>query len=277
MTKSLHILNGDSSRYLIEKSGLDGDHLVWRELLCDGPVEPSVGSDPFWKARYHFFQESLKVDKLQYFDQVIKELVRIEDLSAYDEVTLWFEYDLFCQVNLLACCSYLLSYYKKDISYYLICVGQENDRKELMSLGYYAPEDFPRLFENRVKLSRTDLVFADECWKLFSNGSRRALKAFDFAKNKKFKYLQKAIDQHLENSSKLTQITALEQRILSHIDEAKLSKRALIKRLLEWQQTETVNGFGDLQYERYLDKLAPYYSITNDVYTLNKKGIDALK
>ena len=85
------------------------------------------------------------------------------------------------------------------------------------------------------------------------------------------------MDQHLENSNKVTEITALEQQILRHMDEASLSKRALIKRLLEWQRKETVNGFGDLQYERYLAKLAPYYSVTNDVYTLNKNGINALK
>ncbi len=276
MAKVMHILNGDSSRYLLENSGLDGDHLVWREMLCDGPLEEEVGSDQFWKARYQFYQETLHVDKLDYYDKVIKELVRIEDLSIYDEVVLWFEYDLFCQVNLIACCSYLLTYFKKDISYYLICVGKEKDRQGLMSLGHFTPQDFPELYANKVKLSRSDLLFADRCWKLFSSGSQATIRTFDFAQNKKFRYLKSAMDQFLENSKQVADITNLERQILRHIHEESHTKKGLLRTLLNWQQTATVNGFGDLQYERYIDNLKAYYSVKNDVYTLNQKGLEAL-
>lgn len=277
MTKALHILNGDSSRYLIEKSGLKGDYLVWREMLCEGPLEKEVGNDQFWKTRYQFYQETLKVDKLDYYDRVIKELVLIEDLSSYDEVVLWFEYDLFCQVNLLAACSYLLRYYKKDILYYLICVGEQKESDEMVSLGHFTPQEFPQLYTSKVKLSRSDLLFADTSWKLFAQGAKEQLETFDFSKKKKFKYLKRAIDQHLENSNRRAGLTGLERHILSCIQKEGQNKTKLIRNLLNWQRTATVNGFGDLQYQLYLDKLEPYYNINDEIYTLNQKGLDALK
>ena len=35
----LHILNGDSTRYGFEQTGIEGDIMVWREVLSEGPVE----------------------------------------------------------------------------------------------------------------------------------------------------------------------------------------------------------------------------------------------
>ena len=45
MSNILHILNGDSTAQIMEKSSLEGDVIVWREMLCDGPLQKDVGSD----------------------------------------------------------------------------------------------------------------------------------------------------------------------------------------------------------------------------------------
>ena len=85
------------------------------------------------------------------------------------------------------------------------------------------------------------------------------------------------MDQHLENTNRIAGVTQLERHILQQINKGEHTKKALLKKLLNWQRTETVNGFGDLQYERYLDVLHPFYTITNDIYQLNQKGLAALR
>jgi len=276
MSRSVHILNGDSISYLLEKSGLKGDTIIWREMLCDGPLVKDVGSDDFWMQRYKFFEQKLKVEKLEYYDKTIKELIAIEDLSMYNEVVLWFEYDLFCQINLLALCSYLLKHYKKDISYYLVCVGKEKERIGWQTLGDYSPNEYISLYENKVKISRNDLSYADQCWKLFVDANKENLESFDFNKNRKFQYLDIAIKQYLKNRSKTNGLDQIGRKILQIIDKDTRIESDIIKKLLRWQRNETVNGFGDLQYMTRLKDLNDYYIIKNKTYSLTKKGKEAL-
>ncbi len=114
MANTLHIVNGDSTAKLLSKSSINGDIVVWREMLCEGPVINDVGTDNFWKIRYDFYENELGIKKLDYFDNSIKEIIKLEDLEGYKEVVLWFEYDLFCQVNLMALCFYLINLYNID-------------------------------------------------------------------------------------------------------------------------------------------------------------------
>ena len=39
MNKTLHILNGDSTAESFAKSSLEGDVLIWREMLCEGSLD----------------------------------------------------------------------------------------------------------------------------------------------------------------------------------------------------------------------------------------------
>jgi len=277
MNKTVHILNGDCTAEILKESDLLGDHIVWREMLCEGPLSATVGNDEFWGLRYAYFEEELKVNRLDYYDKVINQLIQIEDLTQYDEVVLWFEYDLFCQVNLMGLCTYLLDYYTKSHTYYLVCVGKEKKSESLLTLGDYSPDEFKKLYEERIKLTRHDLLFSRECWEVYVANDMQKLKKFNFKKNGKFKYFQLAINQHLQRFSKSTGLNQIDSKILETIKIKECTKRDIIKELLIWQKIETVYGFGDLQYDGYLKKLAPFYEIKNDTYYLNDKGENILK
>ena len=271
MAKTLHILNGDSTAQIFKKSGIEGDVLVWHEMLCEGPLAKGVGSDIFWKKRYDFFEENLGVSKLDYYDNTIKNFVKLEDNSRYNNIVLWFEYDLFCQVNLLALCSFLLKYFRKSIHYALVCVGKEKGKEQLKTLSDYSAKAYKMLFENSVKLTKHNLTFADACWQLYVENNKEKLKTFDFNKEKKFGYLQNAINQHLKRFPQKNGRNEIENKILEIINSKSLTPQEIVKKALVWQQKETVYGFGDIQYFLTLKKLAPYYKTANGLLTLNKK------
>ncbi|NOR29154.1 MAG: DUF1835 domain-containing protein [Lutibacter sp.] len=272
MTRTLHVLNGDSTAKILENSKIKGDVIVWRELLCDGPLHTNVGSDEFWTKRYAFFKNELGVERLEYFDKTIKEIVKLEDVSNYNEVILWFEFDLFCQVNLLALCTYLLDKYVKKTNYYLVCVGKENGKDKLQSLADYSPEEYRNLYENKISLSKTSLEYAKECWSVYVESSFEKLKSFDFNQSSKFKYLQLAINQHLNRFPSENGLNQIENKILKTINSNSFSEIEIVKNLLIWQQEETVYGFGDMQYFQYLNKLEKYYTIKEEKYLLNENG-----
>lgn len=269
---TLHIVNGDITAEILKKSSLKGEILVWREVLCEGPLQKEFGTDNFWMQRYAFFEEYFKVQKLTYFDSTIKEIVKIEDIELYNEVVLWFEFDLFCQANLLGLCNYLLQTFRKDINYYLICTGKVKGKTQLQALSDFTSKEFEKLYEDKVKITRNNLLYINECWNVFVENNKEKIKAFNFNESSKFQYLQEAMNQHLKRFPAENGLNQIQNKILQLVKETPLTKTELVKQLLHWQQMDTVYGFGDSQYYQYIDALHEFLEVENDVYVLTSKG-----
>jgi hypothetical protein len=97
----LHILNGDSTRFGLERSGVPGEFLAWTDVLYEGPVTADSGTDAFRRARAKYLSsagygrhEAILRD-LRHQDQPL------DRCSDYDEIVLWFEHDLFDQLLLI--------------------------------------------------------------------------------------------------------------------------------------------------------------------------------
>ena len=271
MANTLHIANGDSTAEILKKTTIKGDSIVWRELLCEGPICSEVGSDEFWKKRYAYFENEIGISKIKYFDKTIKEILKTEDAPLNSEVVLWFEFDLFCQVNLIALCDFLLQNFRKDITYSLVCTGYVKGKDRLQSLSDFTTDEFLALYENRIKLSKTNLEFASECWNVYAENDIEKLKNFNF-KNRKFMYLKAAIEQHLKRFPAENGLNEIQQKTLEIISSKPLTEVEIIRELLIWQQQETVYGFGDLQYALELKKLKNYYTIKDTKYFVTPEG-----
>jgi len=277
MTKPLHILNGDSTHTIFKQSSILGDVVIWREMLSEGNIVKDVGSDQFWKERYQYFQNELGVEKLDYFDKTIKEIIQLQDVSNYNEVVLWFEYDLFCQINLMALITYLLKSYRKDIRYFLVCTGKEKGKSQLQSLADYVPDAYEKLYINKTRLSRNDFLFAQKSWEIYTENDKDSLIDFDFNQNKKFVYLQAAMDQHLLRFKDKKGLNQIDYKILNLINSGIKEQKDLIKELLNWQKENTVYGFGDKQYENYIKKLNDFIKVDGIRLCLNKKAKEILR
>ena len=272
MANTIHIVNGDAVVPILTKSGIEGDIVVWREMLCDGPVCEKVGGDEFWKKRLDYFEKELDVTKLEYFDKTIKELLKLEDLSNYNELVMWFEFDLFCQVNFMALCTFLYKNYRKTITYNLVCTGKVKGNDKLYSLTDFSPEDFRNLHNNKLKLTKTDLEYAKKCWEAYAKNNIEKIAAFDFNKNKKFPYFQPAMNQHLKRFQTINGLNEIQNKILEIIDSSALTANEIVSDLLIWQHKETIYGFGDMQYFLYLKKLSDFVQISEEKYFLNETG-----
>src|ERR1700744_4789165 len=99
MSNILHVLNGDSTLHSFEHTGLEGDTMVWREVLSEGPLEENIASGHFWKKRAEWLCSTFGEDLYEYNKKVEEPLSRLYD--PWHEINLWFEFDLHCQVNML--------------------------------------------------------------------------------------------------------------------------------------------------------------------------------
>src|ERR1700739_4926152 len=99
MAKILHVLNGTSTLHGFEHTGLEGDTMVWHEVLSKGPLEENIASAHFWKKRNDWLCETFGEQPDEYTRKVEEPLSRLYE--PYHEINLWFEFDLHCQVYML--------------------------------------------------------------------------------------------------------------------------------------------------------------------------------
>ncbi len=257
MAKQLHILNGDATVPEFRKSGIAGEIVVWREALCDGPVSNSIRHDSFWDKRASFIQKGLGGEN--YADKMLAELDKLRDLSGFDEVVLWFEYDLFCQINMLACLSFIDH---REIS--LVCLGDELDG-QLRGLGEISSIDFITLFKNRSSLSKEDITYARSAWQAYTDPSPEKLRSL--SPSATFKHLKPAIEAHLSRLPQKNGLNNLEEKMLKLIKEGIDNERKLVGTML---RDQGYFGLGDMQYLHYLDQLRPL--LKEDTFELNESG-----
>src|ERR1700712_1762731 len=130
----LHILNGDSTLYSFKETGLDGDTMVWREVLSEGPLEEDISSGSFWRARSEWISKGFGETPDGYREKMVNQLSKLSE--PYDEINLWFEFDLHCQVNLLGAMNYLKQ--QADLSspaIYLVCPADYPGKENFMGMG----------------------------------------------------------------------------------------------------------------------------------------------
>lgn len=267
---TLHITNGDSTTQYLKELNIEGTIITWREMLCEGKTLVNVGSESFWKSRFDFFKESYKVSKKQFIDFTLKEYRNLCNQKKQDEIVLWFEHDLFCQINMLAVISWLKRYRKgRKIS--LVCSGKLKDSNKLYGLSNLNPTQLKEHYNNKIELTTDDIEFADYVWQLYCSDSPLQLENVSrYQQNTTFKYLTSGLIAHLQRFPSIGNgLNAVENNILKIATEQPLdSKNKLVGAILRDQKKY---GFGDLQYFKKIDELKQLFQTFTPV-TLNNTG-----
>jgi len=149
--KILHVLNGDSTAYLFRQTALPGEVLVWREMLSEGRVPVTDDFAPFWQQRGDFLAKTYGFDRAEYERDVVNEAQRLLDFWQFDEITLWFEFDLFCQINLL----YLLNFFaNQDLGttrLTLVSPGSHPEHLHFKGMGALSPPQLAALWPDESR------------------------------------------------------------------------------------------------------------------------------
>jgi hypothetical protein len=218
--------------------------MVWRDVLVQGPLFYQVDSELFWDMRAQFMEMAFDVKLSEYKKKILFEFNKLRRFSG-DEIVLWFEYDLFCQVNLVALLSYILRN-KKYVKVSLVCVGDYPGFDYRVGLGQIPTSDYVDLFEKRDHLEKKDMLLADKAWMLFCGMQLKDLKGLE---SNKLKYLKDAIVSARQLFAKNGGHSALEKEIIDLSKQSDLTHEQIIGQLLK---NHSELGFGDLQYEYLL-------------------------
>tara|TARA_R110001632_G_scaffold55094_2_gene134909 strand:- start:13197 stop:14141 length:945 start_codon:yes stop_codon:yes gene_type:complete len=266
----LHITNGDSTTNYLKSLQIKGEYITWREMLCEGKTSIDVGSETFWKTRFEFLKSSYKITKKTFIDYTLKEYRNLCQKKNQQEIVLWFEHDLFCQINMIALLSWLKKY-RSGEKISLVCSGDVIGSEKRLGLSQLNKEQINTHYQNRVELTQDDIEYADYIWQLYCSDSPLRLETvYNFNPMSPFVYLTDAIAMHLKRFPSIENgLNSVENYIIQTANASHpTSKNDLVSTLLKNQE---VYGFGDLQYLQKIDRLKTLFTSFNPV-KLSRKG-----
>lgn len=266
---ALHIVNGDGLAETVESLEIPGEIIIWRELLCEGRCLKEVGSPEFIKERQKFLEEAYGIPSQDYRKKFVSQLEKLKQIENYDHVVLWFEFDLFCHINMLAAISYYLEH-KTEKPFYLVCSKRLKGEPELTPLSHLTPKNLLNHYKNKIKLTKDDLAIASLVWELYCGSEPQKLKN-QIKKTSNFEYLSSCIRAHIERyPNSVTGINTLERNILKLIVNQNItSYNQFLGYALQYQG---YYGYSDSQMERLLEKLEKFYIFIDGKLTLTECG-----
>jgi Domain of unknown function (DUF1835) len=92
-----HILNGDALTERFKETNIPGEILVMRECLIEGDLGGDT-LEAFIEHRTRYLATTYQADQNAY--SIGSLIDKINHAPDHTEFNLWFEYDLFCQVNM---------------------------------------------------------------------------------------------------------------------------------------------------------------------------------
>ncbi|WP_372756656.1 DUF1835 domain-containing protein [Mariniflexile sp.] len=267
----LHITNGHVLTKYLHELNIEGDIITWQEMLCEGPTVEQVYSDEFLKLRKSFLSEFYDIDLD--ISEIKQSLDKLNHPEKYSEIVLWFEYDLFCHINMLAVIS-LIHQKKINLPLYLVCSGKVERNKNLKGLAELKSGQLLKHYRDKVLLNTEDIDMARTVWGIYCGRDHNLLKPF-IVKKSSFKYLSNCLKAHLERFPETKDgLNVMERNILEIVrDTAIKSEHHLLGYALNYQG---YYGYSDIQILRLMKKLSIFFDEDDTQLKLNRRGHEAL-
>jgi len=250
----LHILNGDATANILKKTDLPGQFLPWREALVAGPTPGGLSFDDWINLRANH----LAMDYEQTVDECKAALLNLEEVlrtfSKHEEVVLWFEHDLFCQINLIYLLNFFSQQKQNQTGLSLICIDDFPGIENFKGLGQLSPSQLASLFERRQNITQNMLELGQGAWAAYCSPNPTAIETFLQKDCSELFFLKEALLAHL------VRFPALKNG-LGHVEKVALD---LINGGIDefkplfpmFGELEPVYGFGDAQFWNHLKCLS---------------------
>jgi hypothetical protein len=155
----LNITNGDNSVELMKLAEIPGEYLPWRDVLHDGPVPEQLSFDELAAVRAQFISDCGWGDYELIKQDFEQRNHLLESMGQYDKVMLWFEHDLYDQLQILQILDWLHQQQSLTIQVTLICTNQY--------LGFCSPDELKALLKYEAPITPSQLSLASLAWDAF--------------------------------------------------------------------------------------------------------------
>ncbi len=247
MRKQYHILNGDSLKELLPDN-IKGEFIVTRECLADGNVEGNNLSELI-HSRAQFISENYEGFKIiDYYEKTVPEFQKIQNITVDSDINLWFENDLFCQVNLWFVLNLI---HKNHKNQHVFLIQPKANFK--YNFGGMNKEELLYEFLNKTKIDLFELKKFSKLWKLYQRNACDEMIKIAVELKEKFPFLINAINAHRDRFPKGQNLGRPTQTLIQIMDELNTDEFGPVFK--EFTKREGIYGFGDLQVKRILNEI----------------------
>jgi len=250
----LHIHNGDSTANTMREAGFPGEHFAFRESLATGPTPQGLSKDDWIAVRATYLAEQVELDAARIKQELTAMDTALATIANHEEVILWFEHDLFCQINLI----YLLDRFaRQDIHparLSLICIGEFLGIADFRGLGQLTAEQMTSLFDTRHTVTEAEFSLGQKAWAAYCSPNPHDIEGLLTGNTSPLPFLDGALRQHLARFPSVRNgLGHAENRLLSFIADGLTDAGSLCPAFFN---IEPAYGLGDSQIRRDLMRMA---------------------
>ncbi|MCB2100855.1 MAG: DUF1835 domain-containing protein [Rhodobacterales bacterium] len=248
-----HITNGDVARDMLMAGGLDGAAILpWRDVLHDGPI-PQGLDDAALDARRVAYLGDLAPRARVAADMAW----RAAFLAAWrpgDPLVLWFEHDLYDQLQILQVLDRLARQAGGDLSgVAMICIGHHPAVDRFRGLGDLSPAQAVDLLDIRQPVTTAQRDLAQALWADLRRPDPRPLAARRGGDLSALPFMADAITRFLADYPWTTDgLTLTERLLLQAVEETADTFGRLFT---DYMDREAAPFLGDLMADRILADL----------------------
>ena len=245
MKEQYHILNGDALNDQFPKA-VSGEIIVTRECLVEGSVKGD-NLNELYTTRAKFLNDSYgECSEQDYHQKVVTEFQKVRNIPQGAEVNLWFEDDLFCQVNFWFMV-HLMRLFDKHNSIFLV----RPEKHSPYGFAGLTESMLISIYKNRLLLTQLDPLA--DLWKFYQNKDTEKLLETAGELGNKYPFILTAVQAHIERIPTEGNSGRPVRSLIQIMKDLETEEVGPVFR--EFNKREAIYGFGDLQVKRLLDEV----------------------
>jgi hypothetical protein len=250
----LHITNGDSMIPSLRESGIGGEVLPWRDALHDGPVPADLSEDELDDVRArHLADRGWATQEEARAGFTEREVVLTGALEG-DEIVLWFEHDLYDQLQLIQVLAWFAARPGSADRLSMISIDSHPEVERFVGLGQLNGAQLAPLFPTRQPVTPAQLELGERAWGAFRAPAPTGIQELIRGDTSALPFLGRALRRHLEQfPSTANGLSRSEQQIL---DVVSAGVRRMDHLFLGTQELEDAPFLGDTCLWLYVAELA---------------------
>ena len=227
--RALHVTNGDATVPGLRGTGLARSILTWRDVLHEGPV-PDVPEAELRRIRARFLEGEHAADLGTEAEFAERDRLLAEHREG--EYVLWFEADLYDQLQLVQILAQLGALGVSAAQITLICIGEHLGIAHFGGLGQLSSEQLGRLPESAATtLTPAALEHAAWAWAALRAPDPAGLNEVAAAPSAELRFVAEAYDRlSREYPSTRDGLSLTERRILGALADAPQTAAAAFTR-----------------------------------------------
>lgn len=249
----LHITNGDCTASLMIQASIRGPILPWRDCLHEGPVPAGLSLRDLSAERARFLAECGYKTPAEIRREFAERDRTLEEFRDHGSVVLWFEHDLYDQLQILQLLDWFSDQPLDGTELGLICIGAYPGVEPFHGLGMLSPDQLGGLLGCQIPVSDRQLIRGHAGWAAFRSPDPRRIPAFLEEDTSPLPFLAPALRRHLEEfPSTADGLSRTERQALAAVEGGATTPGEVFRAA---QDMEEHRFMGDWSFWRVLDGL----------------------